>query len=171
MSDFSRISQEAGAQQRSKQLQLRPELEAARATFHTLVQTYAGDKWHKGSGTTAWSCGEVLVHLTWAVEYLPKEVACARQGRGMFNTPHWLAWLVNPLSYWYIRWIARSATPAAIRQRYDQAIDATLHVLDTIRDDEWAQGADFYGEGFYSVERLFRTPIEHINAHTKGWHA
>ena len=153
----------------TKQQQLRGELEATRLAFHALVQSHSGDRWRKPSGTTAWSCGEVLVHLTWAVEYLPREVESARQGRGMFNMPSWLGWLVNSLSYGYVRWMARTATPDALHQRYDQAIDTTMRMLDTIRDDEWTQGADFYGEGFHSIERLFRTPTEHLNAHTQGW--
>jgi len=181
MSDLTRISHTPvtismaasaptpAAPTRTKQQQLRAELEATRLAFHALVQSYSGDRWRKQSGTTAWSCGEVLVHLTWAVAYLPREVESARQGRGMFNVPKWLGWLANPLSYWYVRWMARAATPDALRQRYDQAIDATLRMLDTIRDDEWSQGADFYGEGFHSIERLFRTPTEHLNDHTKGW--
>ncbi len=154
---------------RTRHEQLRAELEAARIAFHALLESHSGDRWRKPSRTTAWSCGEVLEHLTWAVEYLPKEVESARQGRGMFNAPKLLAGLVNTLSYCYVRWMTRSATPASIRQRYDQAIDATLRVLDTIREDEWTKGADFYGEGFHSIEQLFRTPSEHLNAHTKGW--
>jgi hypothetical protein len=41
--------------------------------------------------------------------------------------------------------------------------------LDTIQDDEWSQGADFYGEGFHSIEDLFHTPAKHFADHTAGW--
>lgn len=145
---------------------LRAELEATRAAFHALVRSFGGPAWHQKSTTTDWTFGEVLVHLTWALEQLPQEVDSALRGKGMFNFPGWLA---NPLSYWYGRWLARAATPDDTRRRYDAAMDATLVKLDTIQDDEWSHGADFYGEGFHSIEDLFHAPAKHLADHTAGW--
>ncbi len=81
----------------------------------------------------------------------------------MFNMPKRLA---DPLSYWYIRWIARTATPESIRRKYDTAMDATLCLIETIPADGWKCGADFYGEGFHSVQDLFHTPAHHLTEHT-----
>jgi Mycothiol maleylpyruvate isomerase N-terminal domain len=76
---------------------LRSELEATCIAFHALVESLSDDRWHQKSSTSAWTVGEVLVHLTWALEQLPNEVASARRGKGMFNFPKRLA---DPLSYW-----------------------------------------------------------------------
>jgi hypothetical protein len=110
--------------------------------------------------------GEVFVHLTWALEYLPAEVQKARQGKGMFNMPKGLS---DTMSYWYIRWIARQATPEILALRYDQAMDASLRKLADISENDWKLGANFYGEGFHSVEDLFRVPAQHLEEHTGGW--
>jgi hypothetical protein len=83
----------------------------------------------------------------------------------MFNMPKPIA---DTLSYWLIRWIARTATPEAIGQRYDRAIDAALQTLATIHDDEWQRGADFYGEGFHTIEDLFHGVASHFKEHTSG---
>lgn len=153
----------------SRQDVLRTELEATRTAFHALVEAFAGPAWQQKSTTTKWSFGEVLVHLTWALEQLPQEVESARQGKGMFNFPQWLAWLVNPMSYWYGRSLARGATPDDIRRRYDEAMGAVLIKLNTIKDEEWSCGADFYGEGFHTIEDLFHAPAKHFADHTAGW--
>lgn len=142
---------------------IRAALEAARATFHALILSSGKSQWQQKSPSSAWTIGEVFVHLTWSLEYLPKEVESALRGKGMFNAPGWLG---DPLSYWYGRWAARSATPEAVIQRYDRAMDAAIQLLDTIKDDEWSRGADFYGEGFHSVEDLFYSPARHLKEHT-----
>ncbi|MGE5602843.1 MAG: maleylpyruvate isomerase N-terminal domain-containing protein, partial [Nitrososphaerales archaeon] len=69
---------------------LRAMLEATRTAFHRLVDSAAGDKWREKSPKSAWTRGEVLVHLAWALEQLPQEVKMARQGKGMFNMPKWI---------------------------------------------------------------------------------
>ena len=142
--------------------QVRAELEATRAAFHRLVEA-AGPRWQEKSAATAWTVGEVLVHLTWALEYLPQEVAMARQGKGMFNMPQWIA---NPASFWIIRRQARKSDGAALLRRYDAAMDATLAALATVPDGDWGLGARFYGHGFYTVADLFATPGRHLAEHT-----
>jgi hypothetical protein len=141
---------------------MRAELEAARAAFHRLVEA-AGQRWREKSATTDWTVGEVQVHLTWALEYLPKEVEMARKGKGMFNMPQWIA---DPASFWIIRRQARKSDPAALLRRYDAAMDATLAALATVPDSDWGLGARFYGHGFYTVADLFATPGQHLAEHT-----
>lgn len=145
--------------------ELRREMEQTRAAFHALLAEVAAARWREKSPTTEWSVGEVFVHLTWALEYLPKEVEAAREGRGMFNMPNWVG---APLSFWYVRWLARSATPASLSQRYDSAMERVIRLLDTIPDDDWSKGADFYGEGFHSVEDLLHSVAKHFGDHTAG---
>lgn len=144
---------------------LRADLEATRVKFHMLLDSISEDTWHQKSPTTNWSVAEVFVHLTWAIEFLPKEVASARKGKGMFNMPGWIS---DPASYWYIRFAARKSTRASIRKRYDAAINATINALATVADTDWQLGAQFYGEGYYSVEDLFKTPGQHLTDHRAG---
>lgn len=152
----------AQAQAAPDRAALRAELEATRAAFHRLLDEAAGERWRAGSPSSAWTVGEVLVHLTWALEQLPQEVEMARRGKGMFNMPQWIA---DPGSYWIIRWQARKADPASLRRRYDAAMDATIAALETVPDSDWGLGAPFYGHGFYSVADLFATPAEHLAEH------
>lgn len=142
---------------------LRVGLEATRAAFHEHLDAVSGEPWRQKCPGSAWTMAEVFVHLTGALEYLPQEVAMARQGKGMFNIPKPLR---DPLSYWMTRFIARNSTPMSVRQRYDAAMDATLEALRTVPDTDWELGANFYGEGFYTVAELFQTPGEHLAEHT-----
>ena len=145
-------------------LMLRARLEEARASFHRLLDSARGDRWYAKDPGSDWTVGEVLEHLTWALEQLPQEVKMARQGKGMFNMPKWIA---NPGSYWLNRWSARKSDPASLHRRYDAAMDATLAALDTVPDSDWTLGAQFYGERFYTVADLFATPGDHLAQHTK----
>jgi hypothetical protein len=144
---------------------LRSGLEDTRTRFHTLLDSVPDDRWRQKSPGSAWNIGEVFVHLVWALEYLPQEVARARRGKGMFNFPKLLA---DPASYWIIRWTARKATRESIGRRYDAAMKATIRALDEVKESEWALGARFYGEGFYTVADLFQTPAHHLVDHTVG---
>jgi pimeloyl-ACP methyl ester carboxylesterase len=142
---------------------LRAELEATNTQFRTLVESLSEERWRQPCLGSAWTVGEVMVHLTWALEQLPAEVASARRGQGMFN---YLAWLADPVSYWTNRWDARGATRASVVGRYDAAMAAVLASLDTVADGDWALGANFYGHGFYTIEGLFHTPAQHLAEHT-----
>jgi DinB superfamily len=144
---------------------LRSELEATRCAFHALVESLFDERWHQQGPASAWTVGEVLVHLTWALEQLPKEVASARRGKGMFNFPKWLS---DPLSYWLTRWTARNATREQVVRQYDQAMAAVIRTLDEVKESDWALGAHFYGHGFYTVADLFHTPAQHFAEHTAG---
>lgn len=144
---------------------MRAELEATRTAFLAFLDSLSEDQWHQKSLDSAWTVGEVMVHLLWALEQLPKEVASARRGKGMFNMPKMLA---DPLSYWYTRWMARSATPESISRRYNAAMTAVLRTLDNVKESDLTLGAPFYGHGFYTIADLFHTPAEHFAEHTLG---
>jgi DinB superfamily len=144
---------------------LRAGLEATRTTFHNLLDSVSGDRWFMKSPASAWTMAEVFAHVTWALEYLPKEIARARRGKGMFNMPKRVA---DPASYWFIRLTARKSTPESVRRRYDAAIDAAIKALESVPDSDWELGAEFYGEGFHTVADLFRVPAKHLAEHTAG---
>lgn len=147
---------------------MQAELEATGVAFRKLLHSLSAEQWRQKSPTSDWTVAEVAVHLTWALEQLPKEVASARRGKGMFNSPKSLAWLADAVSYWLTYWLARKATPEAISHRYAAAMTAVLHTLDEVQESDWALGAPFYGHGFYSIADLFHTPAEHFAEHTAG---
>ncbi len=144
---------------------IRAELEMTRHAFLTLVDSLSEERWHRKSPSSDWTTGEVLVHLTESLEYLPREVRNARRGKGMFNYPKWLA---DPVSYRLTRWTARKATQEGIKQRYEAAMAAVLSTLDAVQESDWARGARFYGERFYTIADLFHTPAQHFAEHTAG---
>lgn len=151
------------AQTDSRRAAIATELEATRASFHDLLAAVSNTEWNHKSPSSEWTVKEVFAHLTWALEYLPEEVNRARRSQGMFNLPKRVS---DTLSFWYMRWLARTATPASIARRYDTAMDASIALLETIPDEDWERGADFYGEGFHSVQDLFHIPAHHLNEHT-----
>ena len=144
---------------------IRAELEATRDAFLRLVDSLSDADWHRKSPSSDWTLGEILVHLTWSLEYLPREVACALQGKGMFNMPKAVA---DPLSLFYMRWLAHKANKGSIVRRYDAAMEGVMEALNDISDEDWTKGANFYGEGFYSIEDLFHTPADHFKEHSAG---
>jgi hypothetical protein len=151
--------------ERTEREALRAGLEATGAAFQDLLDSISDDQWGRKSPASAWAVAEVFVHLTWALEYLPKEVASARRGKGMFNFPKWLG---DPVSYWYVRLLARNSTREVMRRRYDAAMDAAIKALEMVPDSDLELGAAFYGEGFHSVADLFRAPAKHLAEHTAG---
>lgn len=163
--DFAETEQSQASVDRSA---LRAELEVTRTAFNAFLNALSADQWHQKSSSSAWTMAEVAVHLTWSLEQLPQEIASARRGQGMFNSPKSLDLLSDLFSYWIIRWMARKATPEAIRIRYDAAMSVVLSTLNDVKESDWALGASFYGHGFYSIADLFHTPAEHLAEHTTG---
>jgi hypothetical protein len=144
---------------------LRAELEATQDAVQRWLATLTDEQWRRKAVTSAWTVAEVFVHLTGALEYLPEEVASAKRGQGMFNYPKFVS---NPYSYWSTRLEARRATRPLLARRYAAAMAKVLQTLDTVQDGEWSLGANFYGEGYYTVADLFHTPAQHLAEHTQG---
>jgi hypothetical protein len=144
---------------------LRSDLESARVAYHRMMASISESQWLQKAVNSEWTWREVMQHLAWAVEQLPDEVASARQGKGMFNYPGWLA---NPASYWITRWEARNVTRESLLLRYDVAIEAVMRTLDEVPESDWMKSAPFYGHGLYTVADLFQTPSAHLAEHTGG---
>ena len=161
-------TQATPTQARVDRVALRAELEATRTAFHALLNSLSADEWRQKSPTSAWTMAEVAVHLTWALEQLPQEIASARLGKGMFNSPKRLERLADRVSYRLTRWLACNATPGAIRLRYDAAMTAVIQTLDEVQESDLGLGAPFYGHGFYTIAELFHTPSAHLAEHTAG---
>jgi len=100
----------------------------------------APEAWAACAPNGKWTGRELFTHVTWAFEQLPREVAAALQGKGMFNYPKWIA---DPGSLWIIRWSARRATRETLTRRYQAATDAALASLESVRESDWDRGAKF----------------------------
>ena len=142
--------------------EIRAELAATRAAFLDLLAGLSDADWRRATSNPAWDVRDLLHHLVWSLEQLPREVESARRGKGMFNLPPSLR---NPLSAAYTRLGARRQSRATIARRYDDAYAAALRTLDQVGDDEWRRGAPFWGEGFIDIEGLFRAQAHHLVEH------
>jgi quercetin dioxygenase-like cupin family protein len=141
---------------------IREHLTATRAAYHAILDGLTDDDLERQSGNPAWTVGAVLAHMIGSLELLPREVASARMGKGMYNFPPLLRdWLNATVS----RWAARGQTVRTLRQRYDAAYEGALATLDTVRDDEFGLGADFWSEGFRSIADLFFGQTNHLAEH------
>ena len=142
---------------------LAAEIEATRIAFRALATGLSEDRWAERAVGSKWNGRQLLEHITWSLEQLPKEVESAKRENGMFNFPGALA---NAGSYWMVKWSARKATREELLARYEGAIARVLESLEGVQADEWPRGAKFYGERFYSVEDLFHTPAAHFGEHS-----
>lgn len=141
---------------------IRAEIEATREAFRALLATVPERRWLETADHSKWNGRQILDHITWSLEQLPKEIESAKREKGMFNFPKALA---NFGSLWTVKWSARKATRESLRTRYDAAVENVLAALESVRPEEWNRGARFYGERFYSVTDLFHTPAEHFEEH------
>lgn len=153
------VEQSAGSSCRAE---VHSELAATQAAVQQLLASVSAADWRRRSANPAWTVGEVLAHLTWSLEQVPREVERARRGRGMYNLP---PILFGPLNMLAVRLVARRYTRQTISRQYDAAYAAALRSLDGVRDDEWRRGAPFYGEGFKDIEALFRGQARHLAEH------
>jgi hypothetical protein len=152
------VEQEALADRRS----LRDQLAATRDGFHALLDLLSDDELRLQSGNPAWSVGEVLSHVVSSLELVPREVAGARRGKGMYNFPPFLRDRLNVI---FTRRSARGQTLHTLRKRYDDAYDAALLTLDDVREDELDCGANFWSEGFKDIRALYTSQAHHLAEH------
>lgn len=138
-------------------------MEASRQAFHTLLNTIPAADWRRKSIATAFTVAELFEHIVHGIELIPDEVEAIRKGKNYLNFP---AWFTSKVNLWMTRRAARQATPQSMARRYDAAYARALELLDTVRDDEWHQGAHFFGEGYWTMEFVFRGNITvHFEEH------
>ena len=141
---------------------LEAELHATRESFRELTKTVPEPLWRNRAPGSKWTGKQLLHHVAWALEQLPKELEAAGNEKGMFNYPKLIA---DPGSYWLVKWEARGQTRESLLARYDAAMDRVIEALPRVHPADWTKGARFYGEGFYSIADLFHTPANHFQEH------
>lgn len=139
---------------------LRAELEATRAAFVALAEGLSSADWRRRSGNRAWNVRQVMSHIATSVGPSAGSINMVRQGKG-FNPP---GFLTGPVNVILTRIAARKATAASVIETYNEGHAKLLTALETVADDEWDQGARFFGKP-ETIESLVRGVISHFHEH------
>jgi hypothetical protein len=149
--------------------EIRTELEATRQAYHALLDSLTEEDWRRPSGNTAWTVGQLMVHMTFAPRMLPADVRMIRGGGWMPRLP---AFLFNWSNVLMTRWAARKQSLDTVGAVYDAAHQRALDLLDTIQNDEWGLSREYPEwdpmlSGTVTIERLFRYLSDHFEAHAE----
>ena len=164
---------------KSKREEIFTQLNAARASFHTLVDSLSEQDFQKQSLNPGWTNGEILAHMTFGFIIINVLLPMARLwGRLPKGSSKWFAWLLNvstrPFN-WFNALGARGQgkvfTYRRIGKIYDRAYFSLLKKINAIEEDEWEHGMyyptkwDPNFEEFMTLEKLFHYPVTHFNFH------
>lgn len=141
---------------------IRAELEETGKNFHQLLDSLSNEDLRRKGVNSAWTIGELLVHIIYWLNYTPRVVKMLRKGTGIRNVP---LFLFDWANIWLTRFAARKVTVRSIRLRYDAAHDVTLRALDGIRDDEWGKSATFIKGEVSTMESIFHSIRSHFEEH------
>ena len=158
---------------------VRAELEATRATFHTLLSSLAKDEWSRQSHNPGWTNGQILAHMTFGFIVINVLLPMARLwGRLPKGSSKWFAWLLNSVTgpfNWVnafgARFQGRVFNDERIGRIYDWVHASLLKQVDSIKDNEWQHGMyypthwDSNFDEFMTLEKLFHYPVIHFNFH------
>ena len=155
--------QTAGATGGPDRARLAGELEMMASSFRALLAGLPDGALARPSLATKWTNGGLLTHAVASLELVPREIACARSGKGLYNYPSWFS---GPVNYVMVRRSAKGATPESLGRRFDEAFKHAMTTLDGVNTDDWGKGANFWGEGFRDIEGLFSIQPAHFTEHS-----
>jgi hypothetical protein len=155
------------------------ELEAARAQFHSLLNSLSEQDFQKQSLNSGWTNGEILAHMTFGFIIINVLLPMARLwGRLPNSSSKWFALLLNTFTgpfNWFNALGARGQGKFFTRKRigkiYDQTYFSLLNRVNSIKDSEWGRGMyyptkwDPNFEEFMTLEKLCHYPVTHFNFH------
>jgi len=158
---------------------IRADLEAARVSFHALLDSLSEDDLRKKSNNPGWTNAEILFHMALGFMIVPRLAPLVRffgrlpdryskifaqilnRGTGLFN------W-VNALG---ARMGGKVYTGRRLARQYERTHQAILRLLGSIREDEWELGMYYptrwdaeFGE-YMTLKELFTFPISHYTFH------
>lgn len=142
--------------------EIRAEWAAMREGFHQLLADIPRAAWRRKSKSTRWNIAELCAHIAHDVEGVPMFVDHARRGKDLFNLPLFIS---NPVNWLITKVMGRKATPESLARKYDEDYEKALTVLDTIEAAEWQCGANFFGEGYWTIAFIFRQSPRHFQEH------
>ena len=158
---------------------IRSELEAARASFHALLDSLTDADWHRPSLNPGWTNGEVLAHMLFGLIITNVLLPLARVwGRLPMSSSKPLAWLLNAATgpfNWFnalgARMQGRVYTQKRIREQFDRAYASLLKKASSIKDEEWGRGMyypskwDSNFSEYMTIEKLLHYPVIHYKYH------
>jgi len=164
---------------KSKREEIFTQLNAARASFHTLLDSLSEQDFQRQSLNPGWTNGEILAHMTFGFIIINVLLPMARLwGRLPKASSKPFAWLLNvstrPFNWFNAlgaRGQGRVFTYRRIGKIYDRAYFSLLKKINSIKDNEWEHGMyyptkwDPNFDEFMTLEKLFHYPVTHFNFH------
>lgn len=158
---------------------LRRELEMARTSFHSLLDSLSQEDFRKQSLNPGWTNGEILAHITFGFLITNLLLPMTRLwGRLPKGSSKWFAGLLNAftgLFNWVNELGARGQgkifTHPRIGRIFDRVYFSLLEKINSIHKDEWQHGMyyptrwDSNFDEFMTLEQLFHYPVTHFNFH------
>lgn len=141
---------------------IRREWHEMREGFHELLDEVPEEAWTRKGEGTAWTVKALFGHLLHEMESIPEMVEHAIAGEDYLNMPSFIGPVMN---YLFTRWTSRNETQASVAEKYDVYFEEALAVLDRVQDDQWERGAEFFGEGRWTVAFIFRNVPHHFEEH------
>ena len=138
------------------------EWESMREEFHILVGNLSETDLKRKTLDTRWSVGEILEHMVQSLALIPQEIVSVRKGKDFMNLP---ISIVGAGNWILIKLRARHATPQSLLARYDRAFTVAVQAWENVREDEWAKGAHFYGEGYCTLANNLALAPSHFREH------
>jgi hypothetical protein len=132
-----------------------------RKMFYDMAGKLTDADLRQPSANGSFTIGELMFHMAHSLEYLPKEVAAARNRKNLNPMPKVIYDWVNVL---YMRYHARRHTVASLKVKYEAAYQEALKLLSKIGPDEWVMTTRF----FYieaNITELFRRQRQHHIEH------
>lgn len=164
---------------KSKREEILTQLNAARASFHTLVDSLSEQDLQKQSLNPGWTNGEILAHMTFGFIIINVLLPMARLwGQLPKGSSKWFAWLLNALTRpfnWFNALGARGQgkffTQKRIGKIYNRVYFSLVKKINSIKDDEWERGMyyptkwDTNFDEFMTLEKLLHYPVTHFKFH------
>jgi len=160
---------------------IRDELEAARFSFHALLDSLSEQGWFERSQNPAWTNGQLLFHIMlgfklvsplsrimWVFGRLPRQ--CSKAFAALLNLGTPLFRLVNAMGP---RMGSRIYDRDRIGSMYDKVYSRMVTKLNSLGDEELAQGMFYparWDPGFaeyMKLEDLFVYPTRHLKHHAR----
>ena len=160
---------------------IRLELESARISFHTLLDSLSEEDLRAKSNNPGWTNGEILFHMTLGfiivARLLPLAKFFSHLPKGYSRA---FAWMLNAMTAPF-NWInaagvrggGRIYNGKKIGRKFDKVMDGLLKKLTGVKDNEWQSGMyyptkwDALFSEFMTIEKLFQYPVTHFRFHIK----
>ncbi len=158
---------------------IRADLDATRASIHSLLDSFSKEDWRRQSLNPGWTNGEVMAHMVFGfvvvIALLPLTRLWGRlpkdYSRPFARMLDRFTGPFNRVNAFGARAQGRLFAPDRIGAVYDRAERWLLKKAASIGDAEWKRGMYYptrwdsnFGE-FMTVEELFRYPVTHFNYH------